>query len=373
MFGSEAVRRRDLIGAWLTPKELSELTRRSTARAAIILARDTTIYLLFVTLALLPLPIPVGLALGLPTAIAIGILFVIGHDACHQAFTPHRWLNDWIARLTFIPSVHSTTLWIVGHNQIHHQYTNLKSVDYVWEPMTQAEYESASLFKRILYRIYRSPLGPLPYYLIEMWWKKNFLPIAPETRGEWRRHLPHSLFVIFGNMLLVWGVIELGRILAPDRSPWLSAVLGWAWPFFLFNFVIGWTIHAHHTHPEVAWYADRTEWSHHRAQVLSTLHNRPFQPLDAMSNNIMEHNAHHLLPAIPCYRLRRAQSLLRQRLDGILSFTLTPASYIRTVRACKLFDYRKRCWTDFDGTQTGPVLPLQPEPELRPAKGSATE
>jgi omega-6 fatty acid desaturase (delta-12 desaturase) len=70
----------------------------------------------------------------------------------------------------------------------------------------------------------------------------------------------------------------------------------------------------------------------------------------------MEHNAHHALPGIPFYRLKTAQTLLRDRIGAIRTTFLTPGNYLRSVRACKLYDYDRNQWTDFDGRPTGPRL-----------------
>jgi omega-6 fatty acid desaturase (delta-12 desaturase) len=38
---------------------------------------------------------------------------------------------------------------------------------------------------------------------------------------------------------------------------------------------------------------------------------------------------------------------------------LTPRTLLRHLKACKLFDYQRRQWVDFDGNPTGPVIPLE--------------
>ena len=61
-----------------------------------------------------------GLALKLLFAVAFGFcicaMFVIGHDACHQALTPRPWLNKLLGRIAFLPSLHSYSHWDWGHN-----------------------------------------------------------------------------------------------------------------------------------------------------------------------------------------------------------------------------------------------------------------
>jgi len=56
---------------------------------------------------------------------------------------------------------------------------------------------------------------------------------------------------------------------------------------------------------------------------------------------------------IPLYRLRRAQALLEAALPGrIIIQTFSWRWYFDTARRCKLYDYERHCWTDFDGRRT---------------------
>jgi omega-6 fatty acid desaturase (delta-12 desaturase) len=103
-------------------------------------------------------------------SIMAGVLFLVGHDASHRALARSSWLNAWIARIAFMPTLHPETAWNIGHNQRHHGYTNLRGIDHVWTPWSPQEYRGASPVRRALYRFYRSPLGVGFYYLIELWW-----------------------------------------------------------------------------------------------------------------------------------------------------------------------------------------------------------
>ena len=47
------------------------------------------------------------------TGLAIARLFVVGHDACHQAFFSNRNANRWIGKLVFLPSL---TPWRISRN-----------------------------------------------------------------------------------------------------------------------------------------------------------------------------------------------------------------------------------------------------------------
>jgi omega-6 fatty acid desaturase (delta-12 desaturase) len=43
------------------------------------------------------------------TVIAIGKLFILGHDACHGALTSSKRLNYWLAQIAFLPAMTSFT------------------------------------------------------------------------------------------------------------------------------------------------------------------------------------------------------------------------------------------------------------------------
>jgi omega-6 fatty acid desaturase (delta-12 desaturase) len=74
----------------------------------------------------------ISIALTIPCGMAIGMLFIIGHDACHNAFTVSTRLNQVIGRLAFLPALHSFSLWDLAHNRTHHRYNNIRGIDYVW-------------------------------------------------------------------------------------------------------------------------------------------------------------------------------------------------------------------------------------------------
>ena len=46
--------------------------------------------------------VPLGVANGL----LIGVLFIVGHDACHGILLPRRWMNRLAGRLSLLPALH---------------------------------------------------------------------------------------------------------------------------------------------------------------------------------------------------------------------------------------------------------------------------
>jgi omega-6 fatty acid desaturase (delta-12 desaturase) len=348
---------------WLNPEDRARLMRRETALPLLILGRDFLLYFASLGVAISPLPWPLGLAASIWAGIMIGGIFVAGHDACHQALTPHRALNDWIGRLAMAPAWTTPSLWKHFHNRIHHAYTNLIGVDYAWSPLSLDMWRRTGRARRAIYRLYRSPVGFPFYYLIEMWWQSHFLPLAPSVRAQWRDHLPGAVFALLWQVVLVGLILVVGGAINPGVSTLQLFALGWLLPYLVWNTLMGIVIYAHHTHPDVAWYADGESANAAEVQVTGVVHAVLPQPLRALSSNIMEHNAHHVVPTIPHYHLAEAQRELELRFPSIPQLIIHSRQMLAVIRACKLYDTERHCWVDFAGCQSGPVhtRPSQPE------------
>ena len=292
---------------------------------------------------------------SLVAALWIARLFVIGHDACHGSYTPNKTLNQWIGRIAFLPSLTPYSLWEVGHNLAHHGFTNLKGRDYVWTPYSPNEFAKLSRMRRALEHVYRSGVGQGVYYMIEMWWKKLFFPGRKHVTTRRTSHVvDSSLVAIFGALwiggLTLWGArtgISIVSLL----------IFGFAVPFFVWNCLMGFVVYVQHTHPRVAWYERRDQWSANAGYATTTVHIKLKRPFDCLIHYILEHGAHHVNMGIPLYRLKDAQARLTATLDERLnSEAFTWRYYWNTVRRCKLYDFAQHYWTDFDGHVTSEPL-----------------
>jgi omega-6 fatty acid desaturase (delta-12 desaturase) len=292
---------------------------------------------------------------SLVAALWIARLFVIGHDACHGSYTPNKTLNKWIGRIAFLPSLTPYSLWEIGHNLAHHGFTNLKGRDYVWTPFSPNEFARLSWVRRRLERVYRSGVGQGIYYMVEMWWKKLFFPgrkhvSSRRTSYTWDSLLVASFAVLWIGGLIAWGLYS-------GRSVWSLLFFGFAVPFFFWNCLMGFVIYVQHTHPRVAWYDRRDEWSANLGYATTTVHVKLMRPLDGLIHYILEHGAHHVNMGIPMYRLKEAQARLTATLDERLNSEMfTWRYYWNTVRRCKLYDFAQHVWMDFDGRITSEPL-----------------
>ena len=179
---------------------------------------------------------------------------------------------------------------------VHHGFTNLKGVDFVWAPLTPAEYRALPPLGRLMDRIYRSGWTPGLYYMVEIWWKKMFFPS--------RRQMPSRRAVFLWDNLLV-------TTFAPA---WLLLVAGAIVPFAFWCAMIGVVVYVHHTHVKVSWHDDRPAWPKAKLEEL--------------------------LPG----------RIVVQRFSW--------RWYFDTARRCKLYDFTRRCWTDDAGRATSVSAPL---------------
>jgi omega-6 fatty acid desaturase (delta-12 desaturase) len=340
---------------WLSPERYARLMRRQTMLPLLILGRDALIYVVSLGVAIAPVPWLLSLAASVWAGLTIGAIFVAGHDACHQALTPHRRLNNWIGRLALAPSWTTRSLWTHFHNRIHHVYTNIIGVDYAVSPMSLDMWHRSGPVKQTMYRLYRSPVGFLPYYLIEMWWKNHLFPWDRRVRALWRTHLPDALFALLWQLAMIGLLLLAGELFNPRASVWHLIWLGWLLPFLVWTTLMGVVIYAHHTHPDIAWYAEQKEAVEAGVQITGVAHAVLPQPLKMLSSDIMEHTAHHVLPTIPHYRLAEAQRELELRFPSIPRLIILSRRMLEVIRACKLYDTEQRCWVDFAGRRTGPI------------------
>ncbi|HSW20677.1 MAG TPA: fatty acid desaturase [Ramlibacter sp.] len=338
---------RKTLREWLTP-----LSTRTTARALALLTLDYALLLCALAGATLLAPVWLKLLCGVAGGFVIGRLFIIGHDACHQSLTARRGLNRWLGRIAFLPSLTPYSLWDVGHNVVHHGYTNLKGVDFVWAPATPAEYAAMSPARRLLDRVYRSGWAPGLYYMVEIWWKKMFFPNRREMPTRRRVFLLDNLLV--SAFALLWAGGLWGAAVATQQSALILLAAGLVVPFLFWCAMIGFVVYVHHTHVKVSWHNDREAWARAQPFVSTTVHLTFPLRIGALMHHIMEHTAHHVDMSIPLYRLERAQARLEELLPGrIVVQRFSWRWYFETARQCKLYDFERACWTDYSGRAAG--------------------
>lgn len=342
----------------------AEFRRRTNLYGGGLFAISAALYvLLFVGMFLLP-TWWLRLAALLASPVVIGALFVIGHDACHGALVPRGWLNRLLGRLAMLPAWHPFTSWAHAHNTLHHGWTNFKGRHPDFSPFSKAEFDRLPYWRQLLERFYRSPLGIGPYYALDFFLIRLIFPRG-EQRSPYRLafHLDRVLVAAFLGVQL-WASWELTN-LTPDRvlPAAVYALVAVFLPWTLWIWFMGFVSFVQHTHPRLAWYDKEDEWSFYHAQLKSTVHVVFPWPIERMLHNIMDHPAHHIDPTIPLYYLPQSQRLLEAELpEHAEVYYWTPRDYFHTCAACKLYDFERHCWLDFNGVPTTPFDLCGPGP-----------
>jgi len=299
--------------------------------------------------------------LGYVNGVVIGMLFLIGHDACHQSLTPVGWLNRLLGRIAFLPALHPYSAWELSHNGLHHSFTNLKGRDPGYAPFSKEEFDRLPTWRRGLERLYRTWVGLALFYLVENWLKLEMLPKPghrARMRGDRLYAIDRACVLIFAATVITASA-WIGAMIRPEeQSAWLAGAghvaLAWLLPFLIWNGFISFITFQQHTHPQVRWFDNEDEWSFYETQVRGTVHIEFPGWLRLLLHNINEHTAHHINPRVPLYELKQAQDEVRRILeDDVIVLMWTPSMTRDTLRRCKLYDYRNHQWLDFAGRPTG--------------------
>ena len=348
----------------LNTKELrsaiSEYAKPSDKLAFLIFFSDIFLYITAIAGSILFENIWLKICCGVFAGLRIGTLFLISHDAGHDCFTSKRLWNKVIGRIAFLPSFHNYSLWLIAHNRLHHQAPNVKGLN-SWSPLDIDEYDKLSPWGKILERLYRSPFGISLNYMVERWWKDKFYPYKRLVGNRKLSHWLDFMLVATYMFSFISMLVFLGIKVSHTTSLEVLAI-SFFLPFFVSNFLIGFTIYQHHTHEDIPWFKTLEESRRYVDQEDVTIHVRYPDWYNLISNNAMEHTAHHVDPRIPLYNLSKAQKLLCNLYgDKIISMDFSIRDFLNTMGRCKLYDYEHHCWLDFNGDRTSKAIVYEQE------------
>ena len=336
----------------------AEAYENPTWKGMAYLARDVVMYVaLVVALIVFSNPLVV-VPLWVGMALVISGLFVIGHDAGHQALFASKRLNDIVGRIVMLPSWHVYEGWVLGHNRIHHSYTVRQGYDFVWHPYTPDQFASMSALGRLRHRIEWSWFGAGAYYLREVWWNKMIVGKPP---ARW-------VSSIRKDRILVWSFVGVASALFWLGWSMDGGALGGLWmvarvlvvPFLAFCFVIGSFVHVHHIAPDIRWWPKR-EWTKFKGQVEGTTVLHAPLGMDFFIHWIMVHVPHHVDMRIPMYNLELAANAIKAEYpDEVHEAPLRFRDFIANSRQCKLYDFETGTWMTYAEGETW--LAARPEP-----------
>jgi omega-6 fatty acid desaturase (delta-12 desaturase) len=285
-------------------------------------------------------------------------LYVLGHDAGHGSLVPGYRLNRWLARFAFFPAYAPLASWHRAHVLLHHNHLRVRGKDMAWVPWSLDDYRGASAWRRAWYRFLRTPPGLSFYWTVGNWFPYLLFPPGTAFGPRLRQfHLDRLLVVAFAAALFA-GLNALSAAAAAwswaePVGPTMVFLLGLVLPYLLWTYLIGLVDLVHHTHPKSICFADETEWDYFDATVRSTVHVVLPLGLNWLANNILEHNAHHVDPRVPFYNLPETQARLEACYPEEIQVERLTLGYVLWIfRTCRLYDYERRQWLDYDGTPT---------------------
>ena len=323
---------------------------RSPRRAVVALALAAVMYLAPVVALALTSTWWLTLVLWPLAGLGVSGLFILGHDASHGALLDSRKWNRVIAQVCMAPSAHAEAAWDLGHNRIHHGYTTREGFDFVWHPLTPAQYAALGRVARLRHRFEWSFLGAGAYYLRTVWWEKMWRFNAP---GKRRAAIVRDKLTLGSAALLVLAATVTVAWLADGWAAalWMPVKL-WVVPFLLFVHIIGATVYVHHVSPEIRWWA-RKDWSQFKGQMDSTT----IMPMPRLVNrlwlhNIMVHVPHHVDARIPFHQLPAAATAIAAAYpDTVRTIRLSLREYLRDTKTCKLYDFEAGRWMPYSASR----------------------
>ena len=335
--------------------ELAQFIRPNTARGVILFIIDMAMYLGAIALVLAADSWILKLIGGILAGVKIANLTTLAHDAAHNSLTRSRPLNKLLGIIGFAPGLFNYALWLHDHHFLHHRKTNEEHPD-SYVPLSREEYDSLTPFGRFKYRLYRAPsiwfFGL--YYIVERWWKVKFFP-----RAHMPEHVRRSGWRHFSG-LMVYLVIYLGLLLSAPLYSSTSAieavVYGFLVPFYIFQSLYAFTVFVQHNHYRVPWFKGPRPREGDGQQAYITVRLVFPRWFSTPVHNVYDHAAHHVHPAIPSYELPAAEDRLHEMLGERAVVSHFSFGWLYgLMRRCKLYDYERHYWTDFDGVQTSRV------------------
>lgn len=297
--------------------------------------------------------------------LAVSALFVVGHDAAHQALFRQRWLNNVVGRVAMVPSLHVFDAWVLGHNRVHHGHTAKAEFDFVWHPVTAEQYVAKSRWGRFVQRVEWSPVGYGLYYGRQVWWQKMIAFADPPPRHA--AGIRRDTWILRGVVAVgvagftLLGLATYGSVLG---AIWMVVKLG-VIPFALFCYVIGLVVHIHHIDREIVWHT-RREWTKYAGQVEGTTIIHAPRWLDFFLHWILEHSPHHVDMRIPMYHLKEAgQAIVAHH--PVPERKLRLRDILANTRACKLYDFDRHEWFGYDDPRVDAARQVRAEARLEAA------
>lgn len=265
------------------------------------------------------------LILAVPTAGFMVRLFIVFHDCCHGSFFKTMKANDRMGLVLGVLVLTPFYQWKHSH-AIHHATAgdlDRRGTGDVYT-MTVEEYLAAPWYKKLGYRIMRSPFilftvgAVIVFALTHRFWEKD--------AGKRERNS------------VIWTNIAIAAVVG-----WLVIEIGWAaflmveLPILLFACGAGvWLFYVQHNF-EPSYWERHPDWEFFNAGMDGSSFYKLPKVLQWFTGNIGFHHIHHLSPKIPNYKLEQCHNENPE-------FQVEPLTIRRSLKSLyfRLWDERER-------------------------------
>jgi omega-6 fatty acid desaturase (delta-12 desaturase) len=278
-------------------------------------------------------------------------IFIVFHDCCHQSFFKSRKANEILGTIAGVLTLFPYHQWRHSHSLHHATSSNLdkRGVGDMWL-YTVKEYIAASLWKRLAYRLYRSPfimfgIGPIVTFVIQ--YRFNVKGAKRSERiNTWVTNL--SVLALYG--LLCWALGWQNFLIIQAPIFWVSGALG-IWLFYVQHQF------------EDSYFENEEEWSYVKAAVDGSSYYKLPKLLQWITGNIGFHHVHHLSPRVPNYHLEEAHNAVPPLQQAT---TITLATSLKALRF-RLWDEDNKAFVSFKQIKHLQVKPGQSPDTPKPA------
>jgi acyl-lipid omega-6 desaturase (Delta-12 desaturase) len=318
-----------------------------------LFAIDLAVYMFGLALALFATDTPWRVFGSLLVGLKMGALYTLAHDAAHNSLTASRGLNKALGIVGYVASLHNYRLRLFDHLVLgHHPRLNGPQPD-AYRPMSWQAYRDAPPWRRAWERATRAPhvLAFAPYGIVSRWLRAEVAPSAVMPAAARVQAWAHGAFVLAYVVAIVgW----LGYRNGGDPSALaLDVLLVIGLPFYMMQSAQAAILFFQHTHPRIPWFGPGDPRIDSYGPELLTVHVRVPKLVGTLTHDLFEHPAHHIVPAIPCYRLRAAQARLNELVgESGIGVDFSPGALFAVMRRCKVYDYERHLWLDFEGRPT---------------------
>jgi omega-6 fatty acid desaturase (delta-12 desaturase) len=329
---------------------------RTRIRPLLQFIGDATCYVGALSATALLGPLWLRLLAAIVAGLILARLVALGHEAAHDALTASGRLNWMVARWALACALVPLETWRYAHH-LHHAFLRVRDRDSLWRPPALDEWRRWAAWRRVFFRVKYT----IPGIALEWWegWLRFHVHPSAACFGQRRRRVRRDqLFVAAFLVVQVAFLFLLHFMVLPARQSTLDAVtvlfFGLVIPQYVSSLFVSAVDLVTHTHPCVPW--RETGYDGHAPQYASlraTVHVRLPRFMEWATYYVTAHSAHHVDPRLPLRNKGRAQAALEQNHPEQLLVEDFSLSYLRSVlRCCRLFDYQRGTWVDFDGRPT---------------------